>query len=87
VRASRDIRYGSDVPIEQLARLGEPRFVEWDCGRPDPDSRKTDLDIWELPFSTGPKRFQMTAVTDEELECELACSPLYCALDQRVLGT
>ena len=50
------------------------------------DSRKPGLDVWELPFSPGPKRFQKTALTDEELEYELARSPLYEALRQRVLS-
>ena len=40
-------------------------------------SRKPELDTWELPFSVAPKRFQKTALTDEELERELARSPLY----------
>jgi hypothetical protein len=81
----RGIRYRSAAPIEQLARLGELQFVEWNGGCPDPDSRKTEHDVWELPFSQGPKRFQKTALTDEELERELASSPLYEALRQRVL--
>ena len=44
---------------------------------PDTASRKTELDVWELPFSTAPRRFQKTALTDEELHRELARSPLY----------
>src|SRR5262249_52134753 len=55
-------------------------------GWPDVATRKADLDVWELPFSTGPKRFEKTALTDEELERELARSPLYAALEQRVLS-
>jgi hypothetical protein len=53
----RDIRYCSAAPIDRLARLGEPQFHRWDDGWPDPGSRKAKLDIWELPFSPGPKRF------------------------------
>jgi hypothetical protein len=86
VLSSRGIRYCSSAPTEQLARLGEPQFVEWNGGRPDSESRKKQLDIWELPFSSGPKRFQKTAIIDEELERELACSPLYEILHQRILS-
>ena len=86
VLTSRDIRYCSAAPIDRLARLGEPQFHRWDDGWPDAGSRKTDIDVWELPFSPGPKRFEKTALTDEELEYELARSPLYEALRQRVLS-
>jgi hypothetical protein len=86
VLAVRDIHYCSAAPIAQLARLGEPQFLRWNAGWPDPGSRKTDLDVWELPFSPGPKRFQKTALTEEELERELARSPLYESLRQRVLS-
>ena len=86
VLTSRDIRSCSAAPIDRLARLGEPQFHRWDDGWPDARSRKTDLDVWELPFSAGPKRFEKTALTDEELERELARSPLYEALRQRVLS-
>jgi hypothetical protein len=85
VLISRGIRRCSAAPIEQLARLGELQFSEWNRGCPDPDSHKTALDVWELPFSSGPKRFQKTALTDEELERELARSPLYESLRHRVL--
>jgi hypothetical protein len=86
VLSSRGIRYCSTAPIEQLARLGEPQFSKWNGGWPDTESRKRHLDVWELPFSPGPKRFQKTALTDEELERELACSALYEKLRQRVLS-
>jgi hypothetical protein len=86
VLAVRDIRFCSAAPVAQLARLGEPQFLRWKAGWPDVGSRKTDLDVWELPSSPGPKRFQKTALTDEELERELARSPLYEALRQRVLS-
>jgi hypothetical protein len=86
VLTSRDIRYCSAAPIDRLARLGEAQFHRWDDGWPDARSRKTDIDVWELPFSPGPKRFEKTALTDEELERELARSPLYEALRQRVLS-
>jgi hypothetical protein len=85
VLISRDIRRCSAAPFAQLARLGEPQFSEWNRGCPDPDSRKTAIDVWDLPFSSGPKRFQKTALTDEELERELARSPLYESLRERVL--
>jgi hypothetical protein len=55
----------------------------WDCGQPDTASRKTALDVWELPFSLGPKRFEKTALTHEEVERELARSPLYRTLQER----
>jgi hypothetical protein len=82
----RDVRYCSAAPIDRLARLGEPQFRRWDGGWPDPASRKADLDVWELPPSSGPKRFQKTAMTEEELESELARSPLYESLRRRVLS-
>jgi len=41
-----------------------------------------ELDTWELPFSLAPRRFQKTALTEEELERELARSPLHDALRQ-----
>ena len=82
----RDIRYCSAAPIDRLARLGEPQFHHWDGGRPDPGSRKADLDVWDLPFSPGPKRFEKTALTEEELESELARSPLYESLRRRTLS-
>jgi hypothetical protein len=74
------------VPIARLARLGEPQYLRWHYSQPDSASRKPDLDIWELPFSTAPKRFQKTALTEEELENELARSPLYDILRQRTLS-
>jgi hypothetical protein len=82
----RDIRYCSAVPTAQLARLGETQFLRWHHGWPDAGSRKSDLALWELPFSAGPRRFQKTALTGEELERELARSPLYETLRQRVLS-
>jgi hypothetical protein len=83
---SRGIRRCSAAPIAKLARLGEPQFRRWRYAEPDSTTRKPELDTWELPFSAGPKRFQKTALTDEELERELARSPLYDALRQRVLS-
>ncbi len=53
---------------------------------PDIASRKPELDTWELPPSIAPKRFQKTALTEEELERELARSPLHDALRQRNLS-
>jgi hypothetical protein len=82
---SRGIRW-SDAPIAKLARLGGPQFHRWQDGKPDSASRKAELDVWELPFSTAPRRFQKTALTDEELERELARSPLHQALRQRNLS-
>jgi Uncharacterised methyltransferase family (DUF6094) len=82
----RDIRYCSAAPIDRLARLGEPQFHRWDGGWPDAGSRKADLEVWELPFSPGPKRFEKTALTEEELEFELAHSPLYDSLRRRTLS-
>jgi Uncharacterised methyltransferase family (DUF6094) len=83
---NRGIRRCSAAPIAKLARLGEPQFSRWGYGEPDTASRKPELDTWELHFSTGPKRFQKTALTDEEPERELARSPLYEALRQRTLS-
>jgi hypothetical protein len=53
---------------------------------PGTESRKPELDTWELPHSPGPKRFEKTALTEEELERELARSPLYDALRQRTFA-
>ena len=83
---SRGISRCSAAPIAKLARLGEPQFSRWRYAEPDTESRKTELDTWELPFSTAPKRFQKTALTEEELERELARSPLYDTLRQRTLS-
>ena len=83
---SRGISRCAAAPIAKLARLGEPQFNRWRYAEPDTTSRKPDFDIWELPFSVAPKRFQKTALTEEELERELARSPLYDALRQRVLS-
>ena len=83
---SRGISRCSAAPIANLARLGEPQFSRWRYAEPDTASRKPELDTWVLPFSAGPKRFQKTALTDEELERELARSPLYDALRLRVLS-
>jgi hypothetical protein len=83
----RDIRYCSAAPIDRLARLGETQFHRWDKGWPDPSSRKADLDVWETPFSPGPRRFEKTAMTEEELESELSRSPLYDSLRQRVVSS
>ena len=86
ILTSRGIRRCSAAPIAKLARLGEPQFLRWRYAEPDSASRKPELDTWELPFSAAPKRFQKTALTDEELERELARSPLYDALRQRMLS-
>ena len=86
VLTTRGIRRCSAAPIAKLARLGEPQFSRWRYAEPDSGSRKANLDTWELPFSIAPKRFQKTALTEEELERELARSPLYDTLRQRVLS-
>jgi Uncharacterised methyltransferase family (DUF6094) len=86
VLTRRYIRRRSSAPVASLARLGEPQFLRWRLAEPDSASRKTELDTWELPFSVAPKRFQKTALTDEELERELARSPLHNALRQRILS-
>ena len=83
---TRGISRCSAAPIAKLARLGEPQFTRWAYAEPNSGTRKPELDIWELPFSVAPKRFQKTALTDEELERELARSPLYAALHQRILS-
>ena len=83
---SRGISRCSAAPIAKLARLGEPQFLRWRYAEPDTASRKPELDTWELPFSVAPKRFQKTALTEEELERELVRSPLYDALRQRTLS-
>ena len=86
ILAGRNIRRRSTAPVVKLARLGEPQFLRWRLAEPDSASRKPELDTWELPFSVAPKRFQKTALTDEELERELTRSPLYDALRQRVIS-
>jgi hypothetical protein len=83
VLSVRGIRFSTAAPVAQLARLGEAQFSEWHYGQPDMASRKAALDVWELPFSTRPKRFEKTALTHEEMERELARSPLYKTLHQR----
>jgi Uncharacterised methyltransferase family (DUF6094) len=86
ILTNRGVRRCSAVPIAQLARLGEPQFNQWNYAEPDIASRNSELDVWELPPSVAPKRFQKTALTDEELERELARSPLHNALRQRNLS-
>jgi Uncharacterised methyltransferase family (DUF6094) len=86
ILTNRGVRRCSAVPVAQLARLGEPQFARWHYAEPDIASRKPELDLWELPPSVAPKRFQKTALTDEELERELARSPLHNALRQRNLS-
>jgi hypothetical protein len=83
VLSIRGIRYCTAAPVVHLARLGELQFGKWEFGQPDTAPRKAALDVWELPFSTGPKRFEKTALTHEEVERELARSPLYRTLHQR----
>jgi hypothetical protein len=85
ILTTRGVRRCSDAPIAKLARLGEPQFQLWNYGQPNVATRKFDLDTWELPYSLGPKRFEKTALTDEELERELSRSPLYNALRQRTI--
>jgi hypothetical protein len=82
----RGIRRCYVAPIAKLARLGKAQFARWGYGEPDTWSRRGELDTWELPLSPGPKLFEKTALTDEELERELARSPLYDALRQRNLS-
>jgi hypothetical protein len=86
ILTNRGVRRSSAVPTAKLARLGEPQFDRWCYGVPDAASRKPDVDVWEMPYSIAPKRFEKTALTDEELERELTRSPLYEALRQRVLS-
>jgi hypothetical protein len=64
--------------IDLIARLGQPQFDTWnDQGLPVELSRRDGLDRWEIPWSTGPWRFEKTALTDEELADRLQESPLY----------
>jgi hypothetical protein len=86
ILANRGIRRCFAAPVAKLARLGEPQFLLWRNAEPDTASRKADLDTWELAYSTAPRRFQKTALTEEELERELARSPLRDALRQRTLS-
>jgi hypothetical protein len=86
ILTSRGIHRCTAAPISRLARLGEPQVSDWDFAEPDMESRKPCIDVWELPFSVAPKRFQKTALTEEELERELAHSPLYESLRQRTLA-
>jgi len=86
ILTTRGIRRCSAAPVAGLARLGEPQFLQWRYAEPDSASRKPELDVWKLPFSSAPKRFQKTALTDAELERELARSPLHDALLQRTLS-
>jgi hypothetical protein len=86
ILTNRGVRRCSAVPIAELARLGEAQFSQWHSAEPDVATRKSERDVWELPPSIAPKRFQKTALTDEELERELARSPLHDALRQRNLS-
>jgi len=86
ILTSRRIGRCSSAPVARLARLGEPQFLQWSLAEPDGASRKPELDTWELPFSLAPRRFQKTALTEDEVERELARSPLHDALRQRTLS-
>jgi hypothetical protein len=86
ILTNRGIRQYSTAPISSLARLGESQFSVWDYAEPDTESRKSELDIWVPPYSVTPKRFQKTTLTDEDLERELAHSPLYESLRQRTFA-
>ncbi len=86
ILTSRGIGRCSAPPVPRLARLGELQFLEWCLGEPHGSSRRPQLDTWELAFSVAPKRFQKTARTEEELERELARSPLHDALRQRTIS-
>src|SRR5262249_43400620 len=40
-------------------------------------SLREELDTWIIPYTTPPRQFEKTDLTDEEIEFELARSPLY----------
>jgi hypothetical protein len=69
-------RGGESCPV-----LGEPAFSKWDYGRPDPGSRKPELDVWELRPAQGPETFTKLALTQEEVEEILSESVLYQVLE------
>jgi hypothetical protein len=70
---------------ESCPVLGESAFSKWDYGRPDPGSRKPELDVWELPAAPGPETLTKLALTQEEVEELLAESPLYAVLETRAV--
>ncbi len=78
---SRGIHSRWGIPEDQLARLGEHQFATWDYGQPNILSVRTELDVWTIPPSKGPRFFRKEKMTKEELEAALSGSPLYGLLE------
>jgi hypothetical protein len=72
-----------DKDVADIPRLGQPQYDHWKDGRPIPLSLREEVDTWTIPYTKAPARFQKTDLTDEEIEVELARSPLYDRLRTR----
>ena len=77
--------FAQRVRAKRRSRLAVGRLRLWQYAEPDATAREPELDTWELPRSAGAELFQKTPLTDEELERDLARSPLYDALRQQAL--
>ena len=72
-----------DEEPADIPRLGQPQYDHWKDGRPLPLSLREGIDTWTIPYTTPPGQFDKTDLTDEEIEVELAKSPLYDRLRTR----
>ena len=85
ILTNRGIRRCSAAPIASLARLGEPQFLRWRYSEPDALAKPEARHLGAAVLLRS-EALQKTAATEEELERELARSPLYDALRQRTLS-
>jgi len=70
-----DMRWRDSFQIEKIPPLGQVQPVSWIRGSPSYAS-EADLHVWEIPHSCRPNTFRKNAFTDEELDEQIANSPL-----------
>src|SRR5271166_510850 len=70
-----DMRWRDSFQIEKIPPLGQVQLVSWIKGSPSYAS-EADLHVWEIPHSWRPNTFRKNAFTDEELDEQIANSPL-----------
>ena len=70
-----DMRWRDSFQIENLPPLGGVQPMSWTRGSPSYLS-EADLHVWEIPHSWRPNTFKKNAFTDEELDEQIANSPL-----------
>jgi hypothetical protein len=66
-----------DEDVADFPRLGQPQYDHWKDGRPLALSLREEIDTWTIPCTSPPREFVKTDLTDEEIEIELAKSPLH----------